>query len=143
MTALPSTDRILRGTTDMSTKTYRDSVLVIDDDEDCRTLIGSIAQSSGLRVLEASDCRGGLSVLEREHDRIKMVILDYFMPGMEPKKCAAAIIAKAGPLIPVVLLTAAVDARARAAELKISRWISKPFEPSALTSLLTQPNYKL
>jgi hypothetical protein len=49
-----------------------------------------------------------------------------------------AIIAKAGSSIPIVLLTPAVDPAARTAELKISHWISKPFEASTLTDLLAE-----
>jgi CheY-like chemotaxis protein len=112
-------------------------VLVIDDDPDYRSLIETVAACCQLRVVEASDCNHGLKALEVERHRIKMVLLDYFMPGMEPVKCAAAIVAKAGRSIPVVLVTAAVDPAARATELKLTRWISKPFDISTLTSLLT------
>jgi CheY-like chemotaxis protein len=122
----------------MSGRRSRDSVLIIDDDPDLRTLIETIGQVCGVSVLQASDCSEGLHILEREHRRIRMVLLDYFMPGMEPGECACAIIAKAGSSIPVVLLTAAVDPAARAAELNINYWISKPFEASTLTDLLVE-----
>jgi len=120
----------------MSRRPARDCVLIIDDDPDLRTLIETIGQVCGVSVLQASDCNEGLDILQREHRRIKMILLDYFMPGTEPAECACAIIEKAGS-IPVVLLTAAVDPAARAAELKISYWISKPFEASTLTDLLS------
>jgi len=122
----------------MSGRRLRDCVLIIDDDPDLRTLIETIGQVCGVLVLQASDCIEGLHMLEREHRRIKMVLLDYFMPGMEPAECARAIVAKAGTSIPVVLLTAAVDPADRAAELKINYWISKPFEASTLTDLLAE-----
>ena len=122
----------------MTREALRDSVLVIDDDADCRTLVETIAEICNTPVLQAPDCREGLEILKREHDRIKMIILDYFMPGLEPAECAQAIVGMAGPSIAVVLLTASVDAGARAAELKINRWISKPFEPSTLINLFTQ-----
>src|SRR5262245_34105738 len=108
----------------------RDSVLVIDDDADLRTLICVLGELCGLRVLQADDCANGLKILEREHDRVKIILLDYFMPGTEPKKCAGAIMAKAGPSVRIVLITAAVDAAERAAELKIGQWLSKPFDAS-------------
>jgi len=122
----------------MSRKINRDSVLVIDDDADFRALIAVIGQLCGVRVLEATDCRHGLKVLQRERARIKMVLLDYYMPGMDAVTCAASILVKAGPLVPVVLVTAAVDASRRAAELQIDRWVSKPVELAVLTALLTQ-----
>jgi CheY-like chemotaxis protein len=114
----------------------RDSVLIIDDDPSCRELIGIIGQLWGVPVLEAADCTAGLRVLERERQRIRMILLDYFMPGMRPVECTAALTAMAGPSIPIVLVTAAVDPAARAAELKLSHWISKPFDMSVLEGLL-------
>jgi CheY-like chemotaxis protein len=115
--------------------TTREAVLVIDDDPSCRELIALIGQISKIPVLEAADCAAGLNILQREKQRIRLILLDYFMPGMRPVDCARALIAIAGPSIPVVLLTAAVDPAVRAAELKLSHWISKPFDISVLENL--------
>ena len=113
----------------------RDAVLIIDDDQSCRELIGMIGQLWGIPVLEAADCAAALQVLEREHKRIRIILLDYFMPGMRPVECTAALTAMAGPSIPIVLVTAAVDPAVRAAELKLSHWVSKPFDMSVLEAL--------
>jgi len=115
-----------------------DSVLVIDDDADFRGLVSMIGELHGVPVLEAADCSSGLSLLTREHSRIKMVVLDYFMPGMDPAACGAAIVAEAGPAVPVVLITAAANPGARASELHLSHWFAKPIELSVITDLLTQ-----
>ena len=121
----------------MNEKVLRDTVLVIDDDPDCRGLVALLGQLSNVPVLQAEDCSAGLKILERQHHRIKMILLDYFMPGMEPVKCARAILTKAGRSITVVLLTASVDAGMKAGELNINCWIAKPFESSVLRSLMT------
>jgi len=121
----------------MKDESGRDSVLVIDDNADFRELIAMIGQLYGVRVLEAADCRKGLKVITQEHGRIKLVFLDYFMPGMDPGPCAQAIVAKVGPLVPVVLVTAAPDPSNRASELQITRWVSKPVDPSILTEMMT------
>jgi CheY-like chemotaxis protein len=94
----------------------------------------------GVPVLQAPNCKEGLKVIECQHSRIKVILLDYFMPGMEPAKCAASIIAAAGPAIQIVLMTAAADPALRAAELKINCWLSKPFEIASLQALLTAQN---
>jgi CheY-like chemotaxis protein len=49
------------------------------------------------------------------------VLLDYFMPGMEPIKCVNTVVDKAGTSIAVFLLTAADNAAARAANLRCKR----------------------
>jgi len=113
----------------------RDTVLIIDDDPSCRELIGMIGQLWGVPVMEASDCSAALRVLESEQQRIRLILLDYFMPGMKPVECTAALTAMAGPSIPIVLVTAAVDPGVRAAELKLSQWLSKPFDMSVLEAL--------
>jgi CheY-like chemotaxis protein len=123
----------------MTGRTGRDTVLVIDDDPDFRSLVEAIAQMWDVAVLNAEDCRNGMEILEREQDRIKMIFLDYFMPGMQPSECAASLIARSGKKIPIVLVTAAADPAARAAELNLSRWLSKPFEVSDLEDLLKEP----
>ena len=113
----------------------REAVLVIDDDPSCRELIAMVGQLWGIPVLEAADCAAALRVLQHEKQRIRLILLDYFMPGMRPVDCAAALTAMAGPSIPIVLVTAAVDPAVRAAELKLSHWISKPFDMSVLEAL--------
>jgi CheY-like chemotaxis protein len=118
-----------------------DTVLVIDDDADFRGLVSTIGELHGVPVLEAADCSSGLRVLVRERSRIKLVVLDYFMPGMDPVACSAAIVAKAGPGVPVVLVTAAADPRARARELQLSQWVAKPIELSVITDLLMQNRF--
>ena len=122
----------------MSSQTRRDVVIVIDDDPDLRSLVVMLGRACDVPVLEAENCSRGLELLEQEHSNVKLVLLDYFMPGTEPSQCVARIVAKAGPSIPVVLLTAAVDAAERAAGVKIDRWISKPFETATLMALLRQ-----
>ncbi len=122
----------------MNSEPARNSVLVVDDDADLRGLIEALAAIYGVPVLHAANCKEALKVLERDHEKIKLIFLDYFVPGMDPVKCAAAILLKADGVIPVVLLTAAADPAARAAELKISRWVAKPFDVSKLTGMLIQ-----
>ena len=121
----------------MSPRPRPDAALVIDDDADCRELIQTLGLMYGVPVLQAANCKEGLEVIKREGSRIKLILVDYFMPGMEPAKCIACIIAAAGPSTQIVLLTAAANPALRAAELNVPRWLSKPFEVSSLQALLT------
>ena len=123
----------------MSRQADRDSVLVIDDNADFRELIAMIGQICGTRVIQAVDCSDALAVIARELPRIKLILLDYFMPGMNPRACAQAIAETAGPSVPVVLVTAAIDPADRAAELHLERWIAKPVDPTMLRELISRP----
>ncbi len=120
------------------TETPNDAaVLVIDDDPDFRTLVAAFAELCHVVVLQADNCTDGIHILKSRRQHIKMILLDYMMPGMKPPQCVAAIRAEAGPLIPIILMTAAHDPASRAAELNITRWISKPFDASTLINVLT------
>jgi CheY-like chemotaxis protein len=104
------------------------TVLVVDDDQDFRDLVSLVLEGMGTRVLQAATGAEGLALLSREdgHGHVRMVLLDYFMPGMQAKECTVALARLIDPSR-VVLCTAAVDAGARAAELGLSHWLGKPF----------------
>jgi len=110
----------------------RDRVLIIDDDPDLRELVSLALSDWGLTGVEAGDCREALPLLERERGRLCAVLLDYFMPGLEPCACAKAILERVEPGVPVVLVSAAVDIAERAAELDLTRFLSKPFDMAQL-----------
>jgi CheY-like chemotaxis protein len=117
----------------------RGRVLVIDDDPDFRELVGMVATSVGVDVLEAENCVDGLNILMKEQDRIRLLLLDYFLPGIAPVRCVEALRRTTADRVPIVLVTAAVDAGARAAELGLSRWLAKPFDLADLIRLLEEP----
>lgn len=114
----------------------RDAVLIIDDDPDFREIARIIIEDQGLVVFDAEDCRAGLSILDREHDRLRLILVDYWMPGMPPPECLACLQERAGVDIRVVLVTAAMNPAARAAEVGVTRWLSKPFEFAQLSRLV-------
>lgn len=116
----------------------RTAVLVIDDDPDFRELVRLSIELDGIEVLEAHDCAHGVAVLDEARDRIGLVLLDYWMPNMEPTCCCKRIRALAGPDTRVVLVTAAVDAKKRAIELGLSDWLSKPFDFERLRRILRE-----
>lgn len=113
-----------------------DTLLVVDDDKDFRGLIAMLAQIHSLRFLEAGDCCQAVEILQREKDRVKTVLLDYFMPGMAPPKCAASIKELIQPGCKLILVTAAVDAAERASELRIEHWLAKPFDIEQLEAMI-------
>ena len=110
-----------------STTKPRRAILVIDDDDDLREFVSIEIELMGFEPLEAATCANGLDLLAQHHDRIELVLLDYFMPGMDPERCARRVCDAAKPAR-VVLCTAAVDARGLARALGIGAWLAKPFD---------------
>jgi CheY-like chemotaxis protein len=116
----------------------RDAVLVVDDDADFREAVRIFLEAKGFVALEASDGDAALAQVDREGERVRLVLLDYWMPGMKPDECARKLRARLGPDIPIVLVTAARSAAERAAELGLERYLSKPFAMEQLDRVVSR-----
>ena len=112
------------------------AVLIVDDDADLRDLVRMIIEALGVQVFEAETCREGVDVLARERSRIRLVLLDYFMPGMQPIECAQAFLELAEPSTTIVLCTASVNPAGRATELGLTRSLGKPFSHAELEQVV-------
>jgi CheY-like chemotaxis protein len=116
----------------------RDAVLLIDDDADFREAVRVLLEDVGITVLEAADCAGALRVLDREGARVRLVLLDYWMPGMTPVECACVLKERVGPDVEIVLVTAAATPGKHAAELGLARYLSKPFAVDQLQGMVAR-----
>jgi CheY-like chemotaxis protein len=114
-----------------------DAILIIDDDADFRDLVRLIVEPTHVDVVEAATCVDGIAALRANRDRVRLVLLDYFMPGMDPTCCARELCSLGGSTM-IVLCTAAADPSERAAEVGLSRWLAKPFALDALVSLVRE-----
>jgi DNA-binding response OmpR family regulator len=114
-----------------------DAILIIDDDADLRELVRLVAEAIDIDVVEAATCVEGIAALRANHDRIRLVLLDYFMPGIDPSSCARELCRLVDSTM-IVLCTAAADPSARAAEVGLSRCLAKPFAVEALESLVRE-----
>jgi DNA-binding response OmpR family regulator len=109
-------------------------VLVIDDDEDVRELLRYLLERAGYAVRTAVHGRDGLdSVADTMPD---LILLDLKMPVMDGKAFAAEFLSRYGRATPIVVVTAADDARKRAAEIGAADWLAKPFEADGLTRVV-------
>jgi len=89
-------------------------VLCIDDSEDVLECEKSFLESFGYTVLTAANGAKGLE-LASSHS-VDIVIVDYFMPGMNGQEVAIEM-RRVRPLAPIILLTGAPDVPDQALEL--------------------------
>ena len=102
------------------------SVLVVEDDPDLVDLLQVILQDVGYRVATATD---GLEALARvQAEMPSLILLDMRMPRMNGWEFAAEFRARWGRACPIVVVTAAENARLRAEEIGADGWLEKPFE---------------
>jgi two-component system, chemotaxis family, chemotaxis protein CheY len=111
-------------------------ILVVDDDASIRDLIDFALTDAGYEVLAAPHGAAALQLLARMAPDV--ILLDMRMPVMDGWQFAQAYRQIPGSHAPIVVLTAAVDAASRAAEIKADGYLAKPFQLAALYQCLQQ-----
>lgn len=102
------------------------SVLVVEDDQDLSSLLEMVLADAGYRVRTAPDGRAALAAVAEEMPGV--ILLDMRMPVMNGWEFARAFRARHGRACPIVVVTAAENARLRAEEIGAEGWLAKPFD---------------
>ncbi|HEX8909309.1 MAG TPA: response regulator [Anaeromyxobacteraceae bacterium] len=112
-------------------------VLLVEDDDDNRELMGEVLQDAGYQVMLAASGAEGLRMLA-EHS-IDVVVTDVGMPGMGGLEVARAA-KEIAPRVPVVVVTGFADREdiARARGREVDAVLVKPVDPDSLTSAVEQ-----
>ncbi len=112
-------------------------VLVVDDEAPIRLLCRVNLEAEGMQVLEAADGIAGVEAAQAE--RPDVVLLDVMMPGMDGWQVAERLLEdEATSHIPLIFLTARAELRDRARGLELGGvdYITKPFNPVELASVV-------
>ncbi|WP_242335870.1 MULTISPECIES: response regulator [Anaeromyxobacter] len=102
------------------------SVLVVEDDPDLLALLEMILEDAGHKVRTAQE--GGAALARVAEEMPGVILLDMRMPGMNGWEFAREFRTRFGHACPIVVVTAAENARGRAEEIGAEGWLSKPFE---------------
>jgi two-component system chemotaxis response regulator CheY len=105
-------------------------VLVVDDDESIRSVVTAALREEGYDVLEATNGAAALEIVRQLYPVV--ILLDMWMPVMNGWEFVRQYRALPGPHAPIVVMTAAVDARRRGAEIAADGVLAKPFELDSL-----------
>jgi DNA-binding response OmpR family regulator len=112
-------------------------VLVVDDEAPIRLLCRVNLEAEGMEVLEAADGVSGVDAARSE--RPDVILLDVMMPGMDGWQVAEQLVEdEKTNQIPLVFLTARAELRDRARGLELGGvdYITKPFNPVELASVV-------
>jgi CheY-like chemotaxis protein len=103
-------------------------VLIVDDEESMRMLVGRAIAMDGHQTLTAQDGAEALEILTREQGRFDLLLTDIQMPVMDGIALALAT-ARDFPRLTILLMTGFADQRERAYGLNAIAHdvISKPF----------------
>jgi len=111
-------------------------VLVVDDDESVRQAMDWMLSDEGFSVATAEN---GARALERVQAECPgLILLDMRMPIMDGWQFARTYRARPGPHAPIVVVTAAADARERAREIGAADFLPKPFDVDDLIRVVSR-----
>ncbi|HZI05067.1 MAG TPA: response regulator [Archangium sp.] len=109
-------------------------ILVVDDDPDMQDVMVLALEAGDYQVGRASN---GQEALERVEACVPdLILLDMRMPVMDGWTFSAELRRRYGHEVPVVVCTAAEDAKRRAREVGAVGCLSKPFELDGLLHLV-------
>jgi len=119
------------------TRPERPLILVVEDDSDIRESVVEVLEDEGYRVLAAADGRQALLVLEGLPAPPALILLDLMMPimnGFQFREEQLKIPALAG--VPVVVVTADVNAKNKADQLRAAAFVQKPLKIQTLLDII-------
>ncbi len=118
-------------------RSMKPAILVVDDNEDARVMLGKLLEAYGFDVALAADGPEALSRLELQ--RFAIAIIDYKMPGMNGVDLFRRM-RKARPDLAAVFLTGytTIDVVYPAIEAGVLHVLSKPVDFQELLPILEE-----
>jgi len=114
-------------------------ILIADDEEAIRNLVGRALKQDGHDVMTANDGAEALDALVREKSGFDLLLTDIRMPMMDGIALALAA-ARDHPAVTILLMTGYADQRERAYGLEalIQDVLTKPFSLAALRAAVNK-----
>ena len=107
---------------------YRRTVMVVDDEEVNRKMLGSILESE-YEVIYAEDGRDALFQIGLHKERLSLILLDLLMPELDGYGVLNALRADDElRKIPVIVLTSEKSAEVKSLQLGAADFLSKPYD---------------
>ena len=111
-----------------TTKDFKRTVLVVDDEDVNRSLLSEIIKQK-YNVLQAENGRDALSQIRESAGRLSLVLLDLLMTEMDGYEVLQAMRSDAEmKKIPVIVLTSEKSAEIKSLELGAADFLSKPYD---------------
>jgi CheY-like chemotaxis protein len=111
------------------------TILIIEDDQDILMALSSFLEVEGYAVRTAENGFEAMELL-KDGKMPNLILLDMKMPVMNGWQFAIEFLAKHDHLSPIVVMTAAADAKQRAEDISAIGWIAKPFELEELLRVI-------
>ncbi|GJL82796.1 MAG: DNA-binding response regulator [marine bacterium B5-7] len=106
------------------------TIMIVDDDPDIRSLMASYLEKNGYRSVTVADGRQMHAALDRHH--VDLIVLDLMLPGENGLDLCRNL--RANTSIPIIMLTARSEDTDRIVGLEMGAddYLPKPFNPREL-----------
>ena len=107
-------------------------VLVVDDEEGVRVLVGRVLEASGFEIVEASDGLDAVEIFARAPEAFRLVLLDWRMPRLGGGETLDAL-RELRPDLPVILSSGYAEQTVNSRlDDRLTTFIQKPYRPQEL-----------
>jgi CheY-like chemotaxis protein len=112
------------------------TILVVDDDIRMSNACREVLRDAGYRVMVARDAEEGARILRTNRNAIRLVIVDWILPGISGKELIDQMLA-IKPAIKIIFFTGQVvdEVTRRHLQPKVHGFLKKPFSRYQLLSL--------
>jgi two-component system cell cycle sensor histidine kinase/response regulator CckA len=117
---------------DQPTASGRETVLLVEDEDAVRVVIGALLRRHGYQVIEAATPQGALEIFPHHADAIDLLLTDIVMPDMNGPALAQRLVS-AKPGLRILFISGYSDAAKSALSGTHISFLAKPFQASALT----------
>jgi two-component system cell cycle sensor histidine kinase/response regulator CckA len=116
----------------------RETILLVEDEDSVRVIVGAALRRHGYRVIEAASPRGALEIFAQYSRDIDLLLTDVVMPGMSGPALAQRLVTEKQQLR-VLFISGYADAASSPAFTRPNvGFLAKPFQASMLTAAVRE-----
>lgn len=115
----------------MNRASWPRTVLLVDDDDDLREVVGMLLETEGYRVRTASDGIEALQYLDADGS-VALIIIDLMMPRMDGARLIERLRSDGRRPVPIVVMSGHDGAAEQARALGADRCVVKPIDADDL-----------
>jgi two-component system cell cycle sensor histidine kinase/response regulator CckA len=116
----------------------RRTILLVEDEDAVRAVAGALLRQHGYRVLDASTPQAALDIFAQHSREIDLLLTDVVMPDMSGPALAQRFVGLRPELQVLFISGCATPALMRQMENPKMKFLSKPFQPSALVAAVRE-----
>jgi CheY-like chemotaxis protein len=116
----------------------RRTILLVEDEDSVRAVVNALLRQQGYQVLDASTPQAALAIFGQHAREIDLLLTDVVMPEMSGPALAQRLVGMQPELHVLFISGYTTPALAREMENPKMKFLSKPFQPSALVAAVRE-----